>query len=91
MTRTVIESVINEFLDSKTSEVLAISGQWGVGKTYTLREMVRDYDGWNSLAWYSYISVFGAKSITLRGLIDRDFERGSASHVLLLSRQPVQR
>ncbi|MFM0303195.1 hypothetical protein PQQ99_24050 [Paraburkholderia sediminicola] len=63
MTRTVIESVINEFLDSKKPEVLAISGQWGVGKTYALREMVRDYDGGNSLAWYSYISVFGAKSI----------------------------
>ena len=41
MTRAVIESVVNEFLDSKEPEVLAISGKWGVGKTYALQAMVR--------------------------------------------------
>jgi hypothetical protein len=70
MTRAVIESVIDEFLDSKKPEVLAISGKWGVGKTYALRKMVREYDGKDSLAWYSYVSAFGAKSIgDLRSMI----------------------
>ncbi|MCA7941719.1 P-loop NTPase fold protein [Burkholderia cepacia] len=70
MTRAVIESVINEFLDSKKPEVLAISGKWGVGKTYALKEMVKAYKGENSLAWYSYVSAFGAKSIgDLRSMI----------------------
>lgn len=70
MTRAVIESVINEFLESKKPEVLAITGQWGVGKTYTLQKMVRAYEGTNSLAWYSYISAFGARSIgDLRSMI----------------------
>ncbi|WP_155625710.1 P-loop NTPase fold protein [Burkholderia vietnamiensis] len=65
-----IERVINEFLDSKNPEVLAISGKWGVGKTYALQEMVRAYKGANSLAWYSYVSAFGAKSIgDLRSMI----------------------
>ncbi|QGZ55082.1 P-loop NTPase fold protein [Paraburkholderia acidiphila] len=70
MTRAVIESVINEFLDSKRPEVLAISGKWGVGKTYALQEMVKAYKGENALAWYSYVSAFGAKSIgDLRSMI----------------------
>lgn len=70
MTRAVIKSVVEEFLDSKKPEVLAISGKWGVGKTYALQEMVRAYEGGNSLAWYSYISAFGAKSIgDLRSMI----------------------
>ncbi|WP_354681949.1 P-loop NTPase fold protein [Cupriavidus necator] len=70
MTRAVIERVISEFLDSKKPEVLAISGKWGVGKTYALKEMVRAYNGENALAWYSYVSVFGAKSIgDLRSMI----------------------
>jgi hypothetical protein len=70
MTRAVIESVVNEFLDSKKPEVLAISGQWGIGKTYALQEMIRAYEGESSLAWYSYVSAFGAKSIgDLRSMI----------------------
>jgi len=70
MTRAVIESVINEFLDSKKPDVLAISGKWGVGKTHALQEMVRTYEGENSLSWYSYVSAFGAKSIgDLRSMI----------------------
>jgi Cdc6-like AAA superfamily ATPase len=52
MTRAVIGSVIKEFLDSKKPEVLAISGKWGVGKTYALQEMVRAYEGENYLARY---------------------------------------
>jgi hypothetical protein len=70
MTRVVIESVINDFLENKKPEVLAISGQWGVGKTYTLQKLVKAYEGKNSLAWYSYISAFGARSIgDLRSMI----------------------
>lgn len=70
MTRAVIQEVIREFLDGKEPEVLAISGRWGVGKTYALMEMLRAYQGKNSLSRYSYVSAFGAKSIgDLRSLI----------------------
>ncbi|MFM0224141.1 P-loop NTPase fold protein [Paraburkholderia dipogonis] len=70
MTRAVIESVINDFLDSTKPEVLAISGKWGVGKTFALQSLVQSYAGNTSLARYSYVSAFGAKSIgDLRSMI----------------------
>ncbi|MDR8397481.1 MULTISPECIES: P-loop NTPase fold protein [Paraburkholderia] len=70
MTRAVIESVINEFLDSTTPEVLAISGRWGVGKTYTLQNLFNEYSREGSLTRYAYVSAFGAKSIgELRSMI----------------------
>jgi hypothetical protein len=70
MTRAVIESVINEFLDSAKPEVLAISGKWGVGKTFALQSLVQSYAGKGSLGRYSYVSAFGAKSIgDLRSMI----------------------
>ncbi|MGF6479469.1 P-loop NTPase fold protein [Paraburkholderia sp. JPY419] len=70
MTRAVIEGVINEFLDSTKPEVLAISGKWGVGKTFALQSLVQSYAGSESLKRYSYVSAFGAKSIgDLRSMI----------------------
>jgi hypothetical protein len=63
MIRGVIDNVIFDFLDSQNSEVLAISGKWGVGKTYALQSMIDSYTGTGSLGWYSYVSAFGAKSI----------------------------
>ncbi|MCK4155235.1 KAP family NTPase [Ralstonia pseudosolanacearum] len=63
MTRGVIESVIADFLDSQDAEVLAISGRWGVGKTYALQSIVNRYAGTGSLGRYSYVSAFGVKSI----------------------------
>lgn len=63
MTRGVIESVIADFLDSQDPEVLAISGRWGVGKTYALQSIVNWYAGTGSLGRYSYVSAFGVKSV----------------------------
>ncbi|MCP2089331.1 UNVERIFIED_ORG: hypothetical protein J2Y81_005418 [Paraburkholderia sediminicola] len=70
MTRAVIETVVNEFLGSTKPEVLAISGKWGVGKTFALQSMVRSFVADGSLGRYSYVSAFGAKSIgDLRSMI----------------------
>jgi hypothetical protein len=70
MSRSIITSVIKTFLDDPKPEVLAIAGKWGVGKTYTLQEIVRNYSGTTSLKKYSYVSAFGAKSIgDLRSLL----------------------
>ncbi|MFM0649763.1 hypothetical protein PQR14_36070 [Paraburkholderia bryophila] len=43
--------------------MLAISGRWGVGKTYTLKSLVGDYKGPGSLKRFCYVSAFGAQSI----------------------------
>ncbi|WP_028215348.1 P-loop NTPase fold protein [Paraburkholderia mimosarum] len=62
-TRGVIESILFDFLDSPKPEVLAISGKWGVGKTYTVQSIVSEYSGKGSLSRYSYVSAFGVRSI----------------------------
>src|SRR4029077_10650362 len=52
---------IQRFLASKESEVLCVTGAWGVGKTYTwkvLLESAAENDRLG-LTKYSYISLFG--------------------------------
>ncbi|WP_141723473.1 P-loop NTPase fold protein [Burkholderia sp. A2] len=63
MSREHVEKVVFDFIDSKNPEVLAVTGSWGVGKTYALRKIIAAYKGKQSLSHYSYVSVFGAQSI----------------------------
>ncbi|MCW3587853.1 hypothetical protein K6Y74_30805 [Burkholderia cenocepacia] len=63
MSRKIIQDVIQQFIDSKVPQVLAVTGAWGVGKTFALKQIVESYTGSQSLGRYSYASVFGAQSI----------------------------
>lgn len=72
MSLEVIKTQIREFLRSKEPEVLAIRGDWGVGKTFTWDETLRDAQrskksGRNpkaiGLNYYSYVSLFGISSL----------------------------
>lgn len=65
MSLQIIQQHILEFLSSSEPEVLAISGAWGVGKTFAWnQELVKCRDdkalGFNK---YSYISLFGVNSL----------------------------
>ena len=63
MSREVIRSVVTQFIDSSVPQVIAVTGAWGVGKTFALRTLIEAYAGQDSLKRYSYTSVFGAQSI----------------------------
>lgn len=60
-----LETEIKRFLASDEPEVLCISGDWGVGKTYSwnkLLEKIREEHAGN-IPRYSYASLFGLSSI----------------------------
>ncbi|ONT74555.1 hypothetical protein A8E45_14930 [Burkholderia cenocepacia] len=63
MSRQQIQSVVENFVGNVTPQVLAVTGLWGVGKTFTLKKIIESYTGSGSLKRYSYASVFGAQSI----------------------------
>ncbi len=72
MSLEVIKTQIREFLRSKEPEVLAIRGDWGVGKTFTWDETLQeaqqqkfndDDAGAIGLTYYSYVSLFGISSL----------------------------
>lgn len=63
MSREHVQKVIDDYIDTSTPEVLAITGPWGVGKTYAIRTLIARYKGEHSLKRYAYVSVFGAQSL----------------------------
>lgn len=56
---------IVRFFESDEPEVLCLRGAWGVGKTFALREAVRDLSDLQkiSLTRYSYVSLFGLDTL----------------------------
>ena len=56
VTYTQAKSVVSDFISKKNLKVLALKGEWGVGKTHLLRESLAQKD-------YYYASVFGLSSI----------------------------
>lgn len=58
-----VREVITEFIDSETPEVLAVSGGWGVGKTFAIKSIIAKYQGTKSLKKYAYVSAFGSPSL----------------------------
>lgn len=60
-----VESEIRRFLSTDDPEVVCISGQWGVGKTFAwnryLKEAQREHK--ITLPRYSYVSLFGINSL----------------------------
>jgi hypothetical protein len=56
---------IKRFLRSSDAEVLCVTGEWGVGKTFTWNRLLREAadKGELSRKKYSYVSLFGLNSL----------------------------
>ncbi len=61
----VIKDQIFQFLSSDRPEVMAIKGEWGVGKTYSWNKFLKEACDENklNLERYSYVSLFGINSL----------------------------
>lgn len=61
----IVRAEIKRFLKSPEPEVIAITGEWGVGKTYTWHTELNDarYNNQYGLDRYSYVSLFGINSL----------------------------
>jgi hypothetical protein len=59
-----VKDQIQRFLTTDTPEVLAIKGDWGVGKTYSWEKYMEESKDECALESYSYISLFGINSIS---------------------------
>jgi hypothetical protein len=60
-----VTAEIERFLRCKEPQVLCITGDWGVGKTYTWNELIKSAadSGELSRGKYSYVSLFGLNSL----------------------------
>jgi len=65
MSLQLIETEIRRFLSTNTPEVLCITGDWGVGKTFAWNKYLRiaQQESAIALTRYSYVSLFGVKSL----------------------------
>lgn len=61
----VVKNEINRFLHSNEAEVLALKGDWGVGKTFSWNTILLEAQRNNlvTLPKYSYVSLFGIDSL----------------------------
>lgn len=61
----VIKDQIFQFLSSEQPEVMAIKGEWGVGKTFSWKKFLKEacVDNKVNLERYSYVSLFGINSL----------------------------
>jgi hypothetical protein len=61
----VIKDQIFQFLSSDQPEVMAIKGEWGVGKTFSWKKFLKEASSENkiNLERYSYVSLFGINSL----------------------------
>lgn len=61
----VIKDQIFQFLSSEQPEVMAIKGEWGVGKTFSWKKFLKEACVNNkvNLERYSYVSLFGINSL----------------------------
>lgn len=75
-----VQHEIRRFLKSRDPEVLCISGQWGVGKTFTWQAMLDEARVSKELGLkrYAYVSLFGLSS-----LLDLKFSTFENSEFLL--------
>ncbi len=63
MSLTIVERVIKNFSDDPAPKVLAIKGQWGVGKTYAWHKVIREVRLTAMPSKYAYVSLFGMRSM----------------------------
>ena len=60
-----VKDQIFQFLSSDETEVMAIKGEWGVGKTFSWKKFLKDASSKDkiNLERYSYVSLFGINSL----------------------------
>lgn len=60
-----LKNEILRFLSITEPEILCISGKWGVGKTYSWKQFLKDAQKKNDIALdrYAYVSLFGISSL----------------------------
>jgi hypothetical protein len=65
MTVASVEKLVKEFLSRKEPAVLAVHGDWGVGKTFSWNRWLTEASKDNQVhkEFYSYVSLFGLTSI----------------------------
>jgi hypothetical protein len=63
MSTEVVKKQVAKFLSTARPEVLCISGEWGVGKTWTWRDLLKSNKGSIKVQHYSYVSLFGINSV----------------------------
>ncbi|MDE9544965.1 hypothetical protein KKI93_19350 [Xenorhabdus bovienii] len=63
----IIKDQISQFLSSDKPEVMAIKGEWGIGKTFSWKKFLAEAKSENkiTLGHYSYISLFGINSLEI--------------------------
>ncbi|WP_164465127.1 hypothetical protein [Aeromonas dhakensis] len=61
----VIKDQIFHFLSSEQPEVMAIKGEWGVGKTFSWKKFLQEANSKGKIKSdrYSYVSLFGINSL----------------------------
>jgi hypothetical protein len=57
------EKIVHEFLANQSAEVLSIKGNWGVGKTYFWKKILRQSAQDLCREKYCYVSLFGIASL----------------------------
>ena len=60
----IAKSVLKDFLSNDESDVLALTGAWGTGKTQAWNDGLRSNLGQIKFKNYSYVSLFGISSMT---------------------------
>jgi hypothetical protein len=59
----ITKAVLKDFLTSGKRDVLALTGAWGVGKTFAWNEALKEYKGEIKLSQYCYVSLFGISTM----------------------------
>lgn len=59
----ITKAVLKDFLGSTETNVLALTGAWGTGKTYAWREALLAYKDNIKFKQYCYVSLFGINSM----------------------------
>lgn len=60
----ITKTVLKDFLSNAETNVLALTGAWGTGKTYAWREALRAHKDKIKFKHYCYVSLFGINSMT---------------------------
>ncbi len=59
----VTKAVLKDFLCNAETNVLALTGAWGTGKTYAWREALLENKSDIKFKYYCYVSLFGINSM----------------------------